>query len=45
VQSGSTLRLTSREQATKPAEAFLEKLGIAKDNIPQIQKVSWQQIL
>ena len=45
VQSGSTIRLTTREQATKAAEALLEKLGIAKTNIPEIQKIPWQQIL
>jgi len=45
VQSGSTLRLATREQATKAAEALLAKLGIAKSNIAGIQKVSWQQIL
>jgi para-nitrobenzyl esterase len=45
VQSGSTIRSATREQATKSAEALLAKLGIAKENIPDIQKVSWQQIL
>lgn len=45
VQSGSSLRLTTREQGAKSAEALLEKLGISKSNIADIQKVSWQQIL
>ncbi|HLK69542.1 MAG TPA: carboxylesterase/lipase family protein [Bryobacteraceae bacterium] len=45
VQSGSSLRLATREQATKSAEALLAKLGIAKGNIADIQKVPWQQIL
>src|SRR5690242_15452901 len=45
IQSGSTLRLATREAATKSAEALLGKLGIAKGNIADIQKVSWQQIL
>jgi para-nitrobenzyl esterase len=45
VQSGSSLRLTTREQGTKLAEALLGKLGISKGNIADIQKVSWQQIL
>lgn len=45
VQSGSALRLTTREQATKSAAALLAKLGISKGNIADIQKVSWQQIL
>jgi para-nitrobenzyl esterase len=45
VQSGSSLRLATRELATKSAEALLAKLGIAKTNIADIQKVPWQQIL
>jgi para-nitrobenzyl esterase len=45
VQSGSTIRSATREQGTKSAEALLAKLGIGKGNIPEIQKVSWQQIL
>src|SRR5579871_4501499 len=45
VQSGSSLRLATRKQATKSAEALLAKLGIAKGNIADIQKVPWQQIL
>jgi len=45
VQSGSSLRSATRETATKSAEALLGKLGIAKSNIADIQKVSWQQIL
>ena len=45
VQSGSSLRATSREQATKSAAALLAKLGISKGNIPDLQKLTWQQIL
>ena len=45
VQSGSSLRMATREQATKSAEALLAKLGISKSSIADIQKVSWQQIL
>ena len=45
VQSGSLLRLTTRERGTKQAEGLLAKLGISKSNIADIQKVSWQQIL
>jgi para-nitrobenzyl esterase len=45
VQSGSSLRLMTREQGAKSAELLLDKLGIAKSNIADIQKVSWQQIL
>jgi para-nitrobenzyl esterase len=45
VQSGSTLRLATREAASKSAEGLLAKLGISKGNIADIQKVPWQQIL
>lgn len=45
VQSGSSLRLTTREQATKTTELLLEKLSIPKTRIADIQKVSWQQLL
>jgi para-nitrobenzyl esterase len=45
VQSGSSLRLTTRERGTQNAEALLKQLGIAKGRIGDLQKVSWQQIL
>ena len=45
IQSGSTIRSATREQATKSAELLLAKLGISKGNIGDIQKVPWQQIL
>lgn len=45
VQSGSTIRSTTREQGTRSAEAMLAKLGITKSNIADIRKVSWQKIL
>jgi para-nitrobenzyl esterase len=45
VQSGSSLRMATRETASKSAEALLGKLGISKSNIADIQKVTWQQIL
>ena len=45
VQSGSALRLSTREVATKRAEALLGKLGIGKNNFGDLQKISWQQIL
>jgi para-nitrobenzyl esterase len=45
VQSGSANRLSTREAATKRAEALLVKLGISKDNFGSLQKISWQQIL
>jgi para-nitrobenzyl esterase len=40
VQSGSTLRLTTREQGTKLAEVLLSRLGISKGNIADLQKLS-----
>jgi para-nitrobenzyl esterase len=45
IQSGSSIRSATRETGTKSAELLLAKLGIAKGDIPAIQKVSWQQIL
>ncbi len=45
IQSGSTIRSATREAGTKSAEALLGKLGIAKGNIADIQKLPWQQIL
>jgi para-nitrobenzyl esterase len=45
VQSGSSLRFTTREQATKAAEQLLAKLEIPKTRIADLQKVSWQQLL
>jgi para-nitrobenzyl esterase len=45
VQSGSALRFTTREAASKTAEQLLAKLEIPKTRIADIQKVSWQQLL
>lgn len=45
VQSGSSLRFTTRETATKFAEQLLGKLDIPKTRIADLQKVSWQQLL
>jgi para-nitrobenzyl esterase len=45
VQSGSSLRVGTREQGTKLAEALLMKLEISKKSIADIQKLPWQQIL
>src|SRR4029077_7532866 len=45
VQSGSTLRLASEEDAAKSADALLKKLGIAKNRIPDIQHLPWEQLL
>jgi para-nitrobenzyl esterase len=45
VQSGSALRLQTREQATKQAEALLTTLGLPKTRIADLQKYSWQDLL
>src|SRR5215467_465554 len=45
VQSGSSLRLTTREQGTRIAEALLAKLNIPKSRLTDLQKVSWQDLL
>jgi para-nitrobenzyl esterase len=45
VQSGSSLRFSTRETATRAAEQLLAKLNIPKTNIADIQKISWQQLL
>jgi para-nitrobenzyl esterase len=45
VQSGSAIRLQTREAGAKAAAALLDKLGIPKSRIGDIQKVSWEQLL
>lgn len=45
VQSGSALKLATRDAASKAAEALLAKLEIPKSRIADIQKISWQQLL
>ena len=45
VQSGSAIRVSTRENATKAAEKLIAKLGISKSRIPDLQKLSWEQIL
>jgi len=45
VQSGSSLRLTPRDRATRNAEMLLKQLGLSKERIPDLQKLAWQQIL
>src|SRR5215472_6372730 len=45
VQSGSLLKVASREAATTSAEKLLKQLEIDKTRIVDIQKVSWEQIL
>jgi para-nitrobenzyl esterase len=45
VQSGSTLRLADEGTAAKTAEQLLQKLGLAKNRVTDIQRVSWEQLL
>lgn len=45
VQSGSLLKLVSRETGSAVAERLLKQLGIDKTRIADIQKISWEQIL
>ena len=45
VQSGSLLKVMSREAATATAEKLLKQLGIDKSRVADIQKVSWEQLL
>jgi para-nitrobenzyl esterase len=45
VQSGSTLRLATREEATIEAEKLIRALGLTRGNLGDIQRVSWQQLL
>ncbi|HEY2482217.1 MAG TPA: carboxylesterase family protein [Caulobacteraceae bacterium] len=45
VQSGSQLRFATREDSAKTAAAFIDKLGLTKANVANIQKLSWRQLL
>lgn len=45
VQSGSLLKLMSRETGGSVAEKLLKQLGIDKTRIADIQKISWEQLL
>jgi len=45
VQSGSLLKVASREAATASAEKLLKQLGLDKSRIADLQKLSWEQIL
>ena len=40
IESGSMLRVASREQATATAKALLAKLGIDQKNVDQLQRIS-----
>ena len=43
-QSGSALRGTTRENATKGAEQFLAKLGLKPNQLDQLQQLPWQKV-
>ena len=45
VQSGSTLRIADEEAAAKSADQLLQKLGIARNRIADIQRLPWEQVL
>jgi para-nitrobenzyl esterase len=45
VQSGSTLKQATPEEATAEAAKLLKTLGIAKGNVAAIQAVPWQKLL
>lgn len=45
VQSGSTITLRPKEETGKQAAKLLAELAIGKDNIEQLQKVPWNQII
>ena len=42
--SGSALRGTTRENATRAAEQFLAKVGVARNQLERIQQLSWQEL-
>lgn len=44
VQSGSTLRLVDEEAAAKSAELLLNKLGLARSRVADIQRLPWEQV-
>jgi para-nitrobenzyl esterase len=45
IQSGSALKLTTREAATRNTEALLKALELPKSRITDLQKISWKDIL
>ncbi len=45
VQSGSALKLATREDSAKMSAALLAKLNISKKNVASIQHVPWEAIL
>jgi para-nitrobenzyl esterase len=45
VQSGSALRLADEADAATSADQFLQKLGVARSRIADIQRLPWEQLL
>jgi para-nitrobenzyl esterase len=45
VQSGSLLRLLSREDSARITQSFTEKLGLSKANLRDIQSLPWSSLL
>jgi para-nitrobenzyl esterase len=45
VQSGSLLRVRTREEAAPPARALMEALGLTGRTLSRIAEIPWQQIL
>ena len=45
VQSGSTLRLADEAAAEKAADLFLQKLGLTRSRVAEIQRLPWEQLL
>lgn len=42
--SGAAVRGTTRENAARATEQFLQKLGIARDRVDRLQQVPWQDL-
>jgi para-nitrobenzyl esterase len=45
IESGATIRLVERDQATRVAERLLAKLGVAKTEVRQLQKLPVETIM
>jgi para-nitrobenzyl esterase len=45
VQSGSALKLATREDSAKMASALLKTLGVSPKNVKALQSLAWQDIL
>ena len=45
VQSGSTIKLTHRDEAEKNARALLAKLGLGKDDLGKLRTMPFEQII